>query len=198
MRPPDQPSGGDTARPPRHPAGRSVRARRVAARVAPRPSARLLDPDREGFRTRRVQHGLAASGLIAALASVSMLWVGDAAAAPRPEGTTTTSTTPTVTTTPLVEQAPLPEDTVTSTTELPVDESLGRIVPRPNSGHDPIYQGDRGTGSQYAVFLGMIVAIAGIALFVVRQTRRSSARWTADAPMAGPEPRSDRPGQHPE
>ena len=88
------------------------------------------------------------------------------------------------TTTPLVEQRPLPGDT---TPDDPVDKggSLNNILPRPNSGHAPTYQGDRGTGSQYAVLGAMLLALGVIIALVTRQSRRSKARWGAATPMAG-------------
>lgn len=88
------------------------------------------------------------------------------------------------TTTPLVEQRPLPGET---TPTEPVDKggALNNILPRPNSGHEPTYQGDRGTGSQYAVLGAMILALGVIIALVTRQSRRSKARWGAATPMAG-------------
>ncbi|MCB1026233.1 MAG: hypothetical protein KDB24_00535 [Microthrixaceae bacterium] len=87
-----------------------------------------------------------------------------------------------------------PASTGPAVTEvIPKGEGLNNALPRPNSGHAPEYQGDRGTGSQYAVLGAMLLAFAVIAGLVVRQSRRSKLRWSAAAPMAGA-PRDAGPG----
>lgn len=72
---------------------------------------------------------------------------------------------------------------------------LNNALPRPNSGHQPQYQGDRGTGSQYAVLGAMLLALLVILSLVIRQSRRSTSRWSAAAPMAG-KPPVGQPTQH--
>lgn len=94
---------------------------------------------------------------------------------------------------PAPSTAPTPSTGPAATEVIPKGEGLNNALPRPNSGHAPEYQGDRGTGSQYAVLGAMLLAFAVIAGLVVRQSRRSRLRWSASAPMAGA-PRAAPPG----
>lgn len=98
-------------------------------------------------------------------------------------GATEPNEAPASTAPPLVEQRPLPGDTP-PTDPVEKGDALNNALPRPNSGHKPYYQGDRGTGSQYAVLGAMVLALVVIASLVYRQSRRSHTRWTATSPMA--------------
>ncbi len=161
--------------------------------------------------TRTPAHSVAA--LVVALLgvlSLTALWAAPSGAAERQAPTSAVTTTtpeanrsPTTagadadavpTTTPLVEERPLPGET---TPTEPVDKggALNNILPRPNSGHEPTYQGDRGTGSQYAVLGAMLLALGVIIALVTRQSRRSKARWGAATPMAGTSPAGAAPGE---
>jgi hypothetical protein len=55
-------------------------------------------------------------------------------------------------------------------------DSVGDIVPKPNSGHDPAYGGDRGSGQQYAVMGGILLALAIMVVIVRRQMRAAKDR----------------------
>ena len=153
--------------------------------------------------TRDLRRSVLAGGLAVALLVVlpltTVAWAAPSGATERPaprsavtpptseaNGSPTSVTTEVTPSTPppLVEQSPLPGDTTPTD---PVDKggSLNNILPRPNSGHEPTYQGDRGTGSQYAVLGGMLLMLGAILALVTRQSRRSKARWSAAAPMAG-------------
>lgn len=63
-------------------------------------------------------------------------------------------------------------DEVTTTTAVP----SGDIIPEPNSGEDPDDAGDRGGVLQTAVFVGIMVAVAGAGGWLVVQSRRTRAR----------------------
>lgn len=112
----------------------------------------------------------------------------------------TTSGTPTSAATAPSSTAAVPGATGGTPTTIAVDPmekggGLNNALPRPNSGHQPQYQGDRGTGSQYAVLGAMLLALLVILSLVIRQSRRSTSRWSAAAPMAG-KPPVGQPTQH--
>jgi len=67
-----------------------------------------------------------------------------------------------------------PGSTTTSLPQVPTQE----IVPQPNSGTPPHDAGDRGGALQLAVMGLVVVAVGGVVVMVVRQSRR--ARQTAD------------------
>lgn len=153
-------------------------------------------PDKPRTTPRRPLARALAAALLGAVALTLMAWAPPTGAVERQAptaGPTTTALDATPTsdvsdatpsTVPLVEQRPLPNDTTPSD---PVEKggALNNILPRPNSGHEPYYQGDRGTASQFAVLGAMILALVVILALVTRQSRRSKARWSAAAPMAG-------------
>jgi hypothetical protein len=61
-----------------------------------------------------------------------------------------------------------------STTTTAFDDGEQRIIPRPNSGHEPDEAGDRGGALQLAV-LGLVVVGVGVVGFnVFRKTRQSA------------------------
>jgi hypothetical protein len=62
-----------------------------------------------------------------------------------------------------------PSTTSTTITEVPDPH----IIPEPNSGVEPHDAGDRGGALQLALLAGLVVAIGGAVLFVVRQSRRA-------------------------
>jgi hypothetical protein len=67
-----------------------------------------------------------------------------------------------------------PGTTVDSTTDVtPVPDQ--RIIPLPNSGHEPTDAGDPGGIGQVLVFVGIVAALATIALLVRRDMRRGAA-----------------------
>jgi hypothetical protein len=59
----------------------------------------------------------------------------------------------------------------------PVDEPLPEphIIPRPNSGHEPIDSGDRGGSLQILVLALMVVAVGGGVAYVVHESRAARA-----------------------
>ena len=152
---------------------------------------------RELTSRRALTAGALVLVLLGALSLITTAWASPSGAAERQvpsseappttraaDGPSTSVPDAVPTTTPLVEQRPLPGET---TPTEPVDKggALNNILPRPNSGHEPTYQGDRGTGSQYAVLGAMILALGVIIALVTRQSRRSKSRWGAATPMAG-------------
>lgn len=158
----------------------------------------LRDP---GAATRRwIVVATLLMALLGAMSVIATAWAPPSGASPRPTPTSepappTSATDPTdaiapngdapaSTAPPLVEQRPLPGET-TPTEPVEKGNALNNALPRPNSGHEPFYQGDRGTGSQYAVLGAMLLALGVIVGLVVRQSRRSTRRWSAAAPMAG-------------
>jgi hypothetical protein len=63
------------------------------------------------------------------------------------------------------------EDTTTDVTPVP-DQ---RIIPLPNSGHEPTDAGDRGGILQVLVLVGILAALGAIVLLVRRDMRRGAA-----------------------
>lgn len=59
----------------------------------------------------------------------------------------------------------------TSVTPVPTPH----IIPEPNSGHEPVDAGDPGGALQLLLLTIIVVAVAGITLNVVRQSRRARA-----------------------
>ena len=49
------------------------------------------------------------------------------------------------------------------------------IIPRPNSGRDPQFEGERGTASQYAVMGAVFGGIAVMLVLAIRESRRKRA-----------------------
>lgn len=74
--------------------------------------------------------------------------------------------------TPGVAQSDDDAQQTTTTTE---PASGGNIIPEPNSGSEPDDAGDRGGALQTALFVGIVVAIAGGVALVVRQSRQARA-----------------------
>jgi hypothetical protein len=54
-----------------------------------------------------------------------------------------------------------------------------RIIPKPNSGHEPTEAGDRGGALQVAVFGAILVGVGAIVLLARRDVRRSRAAAAA-------------------
>ena len=50
-------------------------------------------------------------------------------------------------------------------------DNVGRIVPQPNSGHAPTYDGDRGSAPQYMVMVGIFLVLAAMVLIARRQMK---------------------------
>jgi hypothetical protein len=71
------------------------------------------------------------------------------------------------------------DDTTTDVTPVP-DQ---RIIPLPNSGHEPTDAGDPGGIGQVLVFVGIVTALGIIVLLLRRDMRRSAA---GRAPQSGP------------
>jgi hypothetical protein len=65
------------------------------------------------------------------------------------------------------QDAPTPDET--SSTPVPTPH----IIPEPNSGHKPIDAGDRGGALQLLLLAVLVVAVGGIALHLVRESRRA-------------------------
>jgi hypothetical protein len=63
------------------------------------------------------------------------------------------------------------EDTTTDVTPVP-DQ---RIIPLPNSGHEPTDAGDRGGILQVLVLVGIVAALGAIVLLIRRDMRRGAA-----------------------
>ena len=147
----------------------------------------LRDP---GAATRRsIAVATLAVALLGAMAVIVTAWAPPSGAVLRQAPTSEPA--PASTTPPQAEQRPPPGET-TPTEPVEKRSGLNNALPRPNSGHEPYYQGDRGTGSQYAVLAAMLLALVVILGLVVRQSRRSKRRWSAAAPMAGStEPTND-------
>jgi hypothetical protein len=60
-------------------------------------------------------------------------------------------------------------DDTTTTSAVPTRD----IIPQPNVGAEPDDAGDRGGGLQTALFIGIIVVVAGAGTFLVRQSRQA-------------------------
>ncbi|MFN8052727.1 MAG: hypothetical protein U0Q22_14870 [Acidimicrobiales bacterium] len=65
------------------------------------------------------------------------------------------------------------------------------IIPLPNSGSEPVEQGDPGSATQYAVLFGTMAGMVLIALLVRRESRRKAANRT---PKPGPTTPSEAAG----
>ena len=64
--------------------------------------------------------------------------------------------------------------TTTAPAETPISadvDDVGRIVPQPNSGHAPTYDGDRGSAPQYMVMVGIFLVLAAMVLIARRQMK---------------------------
>ena len=66
------------------------------------------------------------------------------------------------------------DPSATSTTAF--DDGDQRIIPRPNSGHEPEEAGDRGGALQLAVLALIVVGVGFVGVKVFRQTRQVSRR----------------------
>lgn len=66
----------------------------------------------------------------------------------------------------------VPETETSTTADV---DAVGSIIPSPNSGHKPSYDGDRGTWPQYAVMGGILVALAVMTFIARRQMRAAKA-----------------------
>ena len=80
------------------------------------------------------------------------------------------------------ETIPAPTTTVLGSTtevlgEIPNDPPPG-IIPLPNSGGDPVEEGDRGSFAQYAVLVATVVGLIAIALLIARESRRNKGNRT--------------------
>jgi hypothetical protein len=63
----------------------------------------------------------------------------------------------------------------TPSTELLPAAPPPEIIPGPNSGHEPLYAGDRGSPAQYLVIGGIVVALLVIGGLVYRESRKKRA-----------------------
>jgi hypothetical protein len=121
--------------------------------------------DHGAVRPRRRPHRLVAALLVAFV--LALVAPAAAEAAPRQEEPGTT------------------EDTTTDVTPVP-DQ---RIIPLPNSGHEPTDAGDPGGVGQVLVFAGILVALGVIVLSIrrdVRRGRRGSAPRAGQPSQSGP------------
>ncbi|MEZ5321189.1 MAG: hypothetical protein R2698_03745 [Microthrixaceae bacterium] len=91
--------------------------------------------------------------LVAAATVVLSLWLS----VPLPAGAQSTGGGPTTT----VETGP---------------PAAPHIVPQPNSGHEPRYSGDTGSGAQLLTLVGILVAIGLVILGVWIDSRRKRTR----------------------
>jgi hypothetical protein len=66
------------------------------------------------------------------------------------------------------------------TTTIPADRDPGTdsIIPLPNSGREPVNEGDPGSASQYVVLGVTVVGMAAIVLLVRRESRRKRDQRT--------------------
>lgn len=65
------------------------------------------------------------------------------------------------------------QDAPETTAETPA--TLPNIIPQPNSGREPEFEGEPGTWPQYAVMGLILVGLAGIGLLVTRESRSKLA-----------------------
>ena len=105
--------------------------------------------------TRRV-----AAAAVAVALAVLLLAGPSAVAAPAQDGTDATATS----------------STTSTVVELPPAE----MIPRPNSGHQPVDSGDRGGSLQLLVFVVVLLALAGGVAKAVLDSRRARARSAGD------------------
>jgi hypothetical protein len=56
------------------------------------------------------------------------------------------------------------------------------IIPLPNSGHEPVVEGDPGSFAQYAVLFGTMGSMVLIALLVRRESKKKAANKTPVPP----------------
>jgi hypothetical protein len=73
----------------------------------------------------------------------------------------------------LLGAVPAPAGAQDATTTTVVEG--GDIIPEPNSGREPEDAGDRGGALQSVLFAALVVAVAGAAFVLVRQSRRARA-----------------------
>ena len=59
-----------------------------------------------------------------------------------------------------------------ATTTTAFDDGDQRIIPRPNSGHEPEDAGDRGGALQIAVLVLIVVGVGVVCVQIFRQTRQ--------------------------
>jgi hypothetical protein len=125
------------------------------------------------------------------LASCAVLGVGTAAAQ---DHTSTTLPTALPSTLPTVAGDTVPsagagagagagaDDPVgVTTTTLPEESGeLGRIIPLPNTGHEPTSPGDRGGWQQVTLFFAICGVIIAIGVYVWWRSRRTRARLHAE------------------
>ena len=62
-----------------------------------------------------------------------------------------------------------------ATTTIPPGAEAPNIIPKPNSGAAPQEAGDRGGALQLGVLALLLVAVGGVVLVLVRQSRRARA-----------------------
>jgi len=60
----------------------------------------------------------------------------------------------------------------------PEEQQKPSIIPLPNSGHEPVVEGDPGSAAQYAVLFGTMGGMVAIALLVLRESRRKRDQQT--------------------
>jgi hypothetical protein len=61
------------------------------------------------------------------------------------------------------------------------------IIPAPNSGSEPVREGDRGSASQFAVLGGILLGFATIFLLIRRESRKAKARKPQPVNSSGTE-----------
>ncbi len=74
---------------------------------------------------------------------------------------------------PLQEDQPAGEGATTTTTLPEGDSDLGRIIPLPNSGHEPDSAGDRGGWQQVGLFFAICAVIICIGVYIWWRGRRN-------------------------
>jgi NADH:ubiquinone oxidoreductase subunit 3 (subunit A) len=110
------------------------------------------------------RHPVRRAVLVAVLAATSLMSVAYAVAPPAAADT--------------------PRATTPATEPDGVPVTAPHIIPRPNSGEAPQHAGDRGSGTQYLVVAGMLVALGVIVLLVRRESRRKRPRPQASTDQA--------------
>ena len=97
-----------------------------------------------------------------------------------------------------VVAVPVSAQDTTPTSELLPAAPPPEIIPGPNSGHDPLYSGDRGSAAQYIVLGGIVVALGVIGALVYRESRKKRAAAQPTRSSTRSEPVADVSANSPE